>query len=169
MAASLFWAAADLRHFEPASPAPGPDRNPADIGVTSPNTLLDYTDWSTAPLHCRQPAALLEQLRQAVLRASSVGDAKSCGAAMASDALAGSPELTLTCSLTAPQAGCSELYTARIWVERERGSLTDYKMKGFGWLRRSCGGSDAVYETVNRNMSRGTSITLDAVLDACRQ
>jgi hypothetical protein len=41
-------------------------------------------------------------------------------------------------------------------------------VKGLGWLQWACVGADSVYETVSRNMSRGTSSTLDNVLAKCR-
>lgn len=143
------------------------DPNPADVGPTHPNELLAYEPFEGAAAFCATPQQLLDELRRAVLAAAQGPDGKLCTASVASDATMG-PILSLQCPLTPPTDQCQEVYSARIWAERHRGSLANYKVKGFGWLQWACIGSDNVYETTSRQMSRGTSSTLESVLTRCR-
>jgi hypothetical protein len=141
--------------------------NPGDVGVTNPQVVLSYHDRQTAPAYCRNREQLLDQLRQTVLEAGRVADASSCTAATATDPLG--TALSITCKLTADANGCSDTYSARLWVERDSRSLVDYKLRAFGWIQRTCVGDDAVFEAQSKSMSRGTSATIERVLAPCRE
>ena len=144
------------------------DPNPADVGPTHPNELLIYVPFDGAAAFCATPDQLLNELRRAVLAAAQQTDGKPCNASITSDATMG-PTLSLQCPLTPAIEKCQEVYSARIWTERDRGSLTNYQVKAFGWLQWACIGSDSVYETTSRHMTRGTSATLESVLSRCRR
>jgi hypothetical protein len=163
LAPSLFWMfSCGPANFTAADP------NPADVGPTHPNELLTYVPFEGAAAFCSTPDQLLDELRRAVVAAAQQTDGKPCTASIASDAMMG-PTLSLQCPLTPATEKCQEIYSARIWTERNRGSLANYKVKGFGWLQWACIGSDSVYETTSRHMTRGTSSTLESVLARCRR
>ncbi len=165
LAAVAIFGGVKYSRIEPV--ASNADRNPADIGRTIPNTLLVFEDWPGAPAFCRSPDQVLDRLRTAVLDVGPIGDATGCTASLAGDPASGS-QLSLMCPVSAGQDGCVDRYTAQVWVERDRRSFANYKVRGFGWIQRSCGGSDAAYEALDTSMSRGTSSTIEAVLHQCR-
>jgi hypothetical protein len=140
-----------------AAPMKGPA---GGIGLSVPSELLRYHEASGLPAYCRTPASVLAEVQQRIRGANSGATA---------DLLNG-PILRITSPLDDPGLACTDTYVAELWTERVSTSTTDYFVRGFAWLKRSCGAD--VFEARSA-ASRQRAAVMDKSVDetflACRE
>lgn len=148
-----------------------PKEEPAwGFGLTEPRTLLEFRryDAVNAPIWCRQPDTLLEQLSRAV--PDRVGDfGVGCTAKLEDSVLTGRL-LEITCPLGSGSSHCGDTYLGQVWGNRYDDAPANYALYGFGWVRRACEGSAGDFNPPRAvaDSARRSSQALERFLDQCR-
>lgn len=138
------------------------------FGLQSPLDLLTYTHGdSSDPEYCRDPKKLLEQIRTAILDDGPEAGHRKCQPDALLDA-DGTSLLRIKCPIHESAGDCDAYYMGQLWTEKFENSTSDYVLRGYGWVRRSCS-AGRVYDASDVRRDAGDpSNSFSALLRACR-